>query len=529
MNRLFSTGFISFYAILGCVSLLGHAPQAHTCSPMPSGVHGSTPDSGSDLPSNSAVVFNVRNMTAQDFTATLDGASIDLEAVTTLNDNFNFTTNYYLALRPQIEPAVGQELVIEGCYQEMCSTYTFNITAADNDLPVLPGSWSFSMHDYEFFPGNGAACQGSSSLAYFLDFFGTTPTGTSEATNYYVVKAFLATDTDSSTPLLQRVIQPYGATATTSFRINDDQINSVDPSTGVCFQIQAIDAAENTSTDVSTQCLPCYSLTDIPPEDNGNEGPGGAPHNWMSQPSEPLWTDDHLHPGGTCSTEDPCDYIECSEGLQCNAPNQTVMSSYNACSEPPVDGGVDADPCDQITCPQNTHCEAGDDTALTVQEHCIVDDPVICDLECQDGYVCALQEVLCFTNPCPPVEICVLDNSDADGGAAWESPVSTDAGAEYENTSDAGPDAPEPQTDMDAGTTISDGEGSLDAGVTTSETDPTTDAGVASNPTEAPPSNGTEDETINCACKASEQHRSPTSLFLIGLIGLGLGLRRRLK
>ena len=123
----------------------------------------------------------------------------------------------------------------------------------------------------------------------------------------------------------------------------------------------------------------------------------------------------------------------------------------------------------------------------------------------------------------------MLDNSDADGGAGWESPVSTDAGSEYANTSDAGTDAPEPQTDMDAGTTTSDEEGTLDAGVATSETEPTADAGVASNSTEALPTNGTEDEAINCACKASGQHRSPTSLFLIGLIGLGLGFRRRLK
>ena len=518
MNRLFSAGFARFYALLGSIALLSHAQQAHTCTPMPPGVHDSTPDTGSDLPSNSAVVFNIRNMVAEDFTATLDGATIDLEAVNAINDNFNFSSTYYLALRPQIQPSVGQELVIEGCYQDTCTQFTFNITEADNGLPALPSSWSFSMHDFEDFLGNGAACQGSSSLAYFLDFFGTSPAGTGEATNYYLVKAFLATDTDGDTPLLQRVIKPYGATATTSFRINPGQINDADPNTGLCFQVQAFDAAENTSSGVSTQCLPCYSLTDPPAQDNGNSGPGGPANNWMSQPAEPEWAEGHLYAGGTCSTEDPCDYITCDPELECFAPNQTVMSSYGACIDPPGDGGVEGDPCDQISCPENTHCVPGEDTVLTVPDHCIVDDPVICDLECQAGYVCELQEVTCITSPCPPQEICVLDGSTADAGVS-----SIDAGVSIADAGMAIADAgmTPPESVVDAGTIANPPETTVDAG--SAALGSGMDAG--NPPLEFVPN--AEDASGGCSCSAAQQRTNASTWWSVGLLTILFVLHRQ--
>jgi len=526
MSKLFSSFFVAVYAAGFFTLAATWHTESHACSPMPPGVHGSTPGSYDEtavnLPANSAMIFSAKGVPAENFSATLDGATVDLEVDTVLLEKLNFGSSYQLPLRLADTPAVGQEIVVKGCWEvsmwgEGCSTdncadgcidetvcnycnaYTFNVVAEDDAVPTAPISWSFSMHDYPDVPANGASCQGESSLAYYLDLFRLVPETDMAAPNYISMKAYLAEGGNPDEPILKQVQSIYGTTAQASFRTSHATINHLAPDTSICFQVQTFDAANNAS-DTSTLCTPCYTLSTPDPE-ICDQGPGPGSGMFMNAPQEPKWAEAHLHSGGHCSSEIPCDYVTCESDETCHTTNQTVWNQYNAC----------LDACDLLGCPDNTHCVAGESATLTIQDNCIEDTYPACDKECPACSHCELVTVNCINSPCPPIDTCVADFVDSDAGIP-------ETGSE----DDAGPTT-EPEPEADAGTTT-EPEPEADAG-TTAEPQTETDAG---NPALefAPTSDG---EVTNCECAAAPPSRGGFSgLTLFGLAVFVLRRRQKL-
>ena len=66
--------------------------------------------------------------------------------------------------------------------------------------------------------------------------------------------------------------------------------------------------------------------------------------------------------------------------------------------------------CESTECPDNTHCEIRPATSARPEiPLCVEDEYPTCDLMCEEGQHCELQQVVCIQAPCPPIDVCVMD------------------------------------------------------------------------------------------------------------------------
>ncbi len=86
-----------------------------------------------------------------------------------------------------------------------------------------------------------------------------------------------------------------------------------------------------------------------------------------------------------------------------------------ACGGAPSDhdrssDNLDADGC-ELVCDPGSHCELEEVVCVRApcppQPTCVEDAPSCDDVTCDPGYRCELQTVECFRAPCPPVPVCV--------------------------------------------------------------------------------------------------------------------------
>lgn len=66
--------------------------------------------------------------------------------------------------------------------------------------------------------------------------------------------------------------------------------------------------------------------------------------------------------------------------------------------------------CEGTRCPDNTHCEIRPANSTRPEMAlCVEDENPVCDLVCEEGQHCELQQVICIQAPCPPLDTCVID------------------------------------------------------------------------------------------------------------------------
>ena len=545
MKISFSSLFVTVYTLIAGLSIGLFAPKAEACSPPPPGVYGSVPETGSQLPSNAAIVFTGQAMMLEDFSVTVDGIFADLIPIAELSVHFYAGFSERLALKVEPEPLVGQQVTILGCVGSMwnsveentnCTQFNFVAAPSDQTPPSAPYSAAYDIYDHAPYQPGCCFCQTNSDVAYHLDFAGLEQNTSTQAANFVSVQAYLASDSTESV-LFESLIHVNAYEGDFTFRVVEQTLQGQSAENALCFRLTSFDAAMNPAAEVITLCDPCHLKTSTDPIGE-----------YEMPPAEPSWTTSDLVDNGSCIS-DPCANLECPDNTHCvprpagesgplTVTNDCVEDEEPLCDKecsegyhcelvtvscfappcPPMDtcienvvlpdGGTTGDPCADLNCPENTHCVSNGDSDLNIQDHCIVDNDPQCNLECPPGNICELLTVTCVTSPCPPIQIC----TDLSDGGVDEPVVITDAGTVIDI----------PQLTTDAGTTETEPQETTDAGTTETEPQDTNE----DEQTDLSNTNNSSSSSMNCECGTTTRQRNSFPGLLLSIFSLLL-LRKR--
>jgi hypothetical protein len=115
MNELTSSALFTFQYRVRIVVLaalffaLGYANPTRPCSPPQPGIYNVFPESGSTLPSNASVVFWMVGVMPEELSATIDGATAQVEVVTEFSYSPSITWYQTLAVRLDPVPTPGSQ------------------------------------------------------------------------------------------------------------------------------------------------------------------------------------------------------------------------------------------------------------------------------------------------------------------------------------------------------------------------------------------------------------------------------------